>query len=132
MEERIEELIIEYLDGTISSQDQQTLDDLISEGVITRAEIEAYKKLYGSIDRIGITQPSAQMTDNFYAMLDEKIASNGPYTWLDRFAALFYHKGISRGGLQVAYSTIVLLLGLGVGYMIIGKSDKEQLSTLSQ
>lgn len=131
MEDRIEELMINYLNGTLSSEDKADWQELMASGAVSQEEIEEYRLLFNNLDKVGAKEPSAEMSDNFYAMLNEKIGGTNRYTILDQIAGFFAQKGFSRGGLQAAYSLIVLVIGLGVGYVLIGRSDQTELSSLT-
>ena len=99
MQDRIEELILDYLNGTLSVEDQQEWDRLLAEEIIRPHEIKEYEALYGNLDRLGEKEPSPQMTDNFYSMLNGKINQTSRYTILDQVTAFFAQQGFSRGGL---------------------------------
>ena len=131
MNDRIEALIIDFLNGTLSVEDKEEWHRLLDEGRISEAEIEEYQELFGNLDAIGNREPSPQMTDGFYTRLNEQINRTTRYTILDQLAGFFDQKGFSRGGLQAAYTLVVLVLGLGVGYLLIGRNDQSELSSLS-
>jgi HEAT repeat protein len=76
-------------------------------------------------------QSSEHLSRNFYTMLDEKIQGANRSTLLDQLASFLYQRGMSHGGLQAGYSMIILLIGLGLGYLLMGKSDKSEITALS-
>ncbi len=131
MDERLEILIIDYLSGTLTAEDQQEWDKQIEAGNIKPEDIKVYQALMGNMDKINQSGPSEDLSKKFYTMLDEQIRSSSKSTILDQLAAFLYQRGLSRGGLQAGYSMIVMLLGLATGYLLLGKSDKSEITALS-
>ncbi len=131
MDERLEILIMDYLAGTLSAEDQQEWDKQLEAGNIKPEDIKVYQALMSDMGKIGSTGPSEHLSKKFYTMLDEQIRSSNRSTILDQLASFLYQRGLSRGGLQAGYSLIILLIGLGTGYMLLGKSDKTEITALS-
>jgi hypothetical protein len=131
MNDRIEELIVDYLNGTLSAEDQSEWDQLVGDGIIKLEEVEDYRTLYEALDQVGAKEPSQGMSENFYAMLNEKTSATGRMTILDQLISFLSQKGLSRGGLQAAYSLTVLVVGFGLGYLLIGRNDQAELSSLT-
>ena len=131
MDERLEILIMDYLSGTLSADDQLEWDKQLEAGNIKPEDIKVYQALMGDMDKINQSGPSENISKKFYTMLDEKIRSTNRSTILDQLASFLYQRGLSRGGLQAGYSLVILLLGLGTGYLLLGKSDKTEITALS-
>ena len=131
MDERLEILIMDYLSGTLSAEDQKEWDKQLEAGNIKPEDIKVYQALMSDMDKIGNAGPSEHLSKKFYTMLDEKIRSTNRSTILDQLASFLYQRGMSHGGLQAGYSMVILLIGLGLGYLFMGKSDKSEINALS-
>jgi hypothetical protein len=131
MDERHEILIMDYLSGTLTAEDQLEWDKQVEAGNIKPEDIKAYQKLMGDMDKINQSGPSEKLSKKFYTMLDDRLRSLNRSTILDQLASFLYQRGLSRGGLQAGYSLVILLLGLTTGYLLLGQSDKTEITALS-
>ena len=131
MEEQKELLIMSYLSGSLSAEDQLAWDKAVEEGSINLEDIEAYKSVMQKLDDIKDPEPSAALSTKFYEMLEGKVENSNGSTFLDQLSSYFLSQGLSRGGLQAGYSLVILLFGLATGYLLIGRDDKSELVALS-
>ena len=131
MDERHEILIMDYLSNTLSAEDQQVWEKEIAAGKIKPEDIKAYQTLMNNVGRINQDEPSDQLSRNFYTMLDRQIKGANRSTILDQLANFLYQRGMSYGGLQAGYSMVILLIGLALGYIFMGKNDKIEITALS-
>jgi len=131
MEERIERLIMDYLSDTLSTEDRIEWNEKLEAGLIKQEDIDIYQTLFIDLDKIDQPEASESLSKNFYGMLDEKIMRAKKSTILDQIEAFLTNQGWSRGGLQAAYTFVVLLAGLAAGYLFMGKSDKTEITALS-
>jgi len=131
MEEQKELLIMNFLSGSLSDEDQAKWDQAMEDGSINLEDIEGYKAIMLKMDDIKDEEPSTEMSNRFYKMLEKKIDINSSITFLDQLSSYFLIKGLSRGGLQAGYSVAILLIGLATGYLLIGRNDKTEILALS-
>jgi hypothetical protein len=131
MDERLEILMMDYLSDTLSGEDQQEWDKQIAAGNIGPEDIKEYQALMGDIGKIRKAEPSEHLSRKFYMMLDEKIKGANRSTILDQLANFLYQRGMSHGGLQAGYSMVILLIGLGMGYILLARNDKTEITALS-
>jgi hypothetical protein len=131
MDERLEILMMDYLSDTLSGEDQQEWDKQIAAGNIRPEDIKEYQALMGDIGKIRKAEPSEHLSRKFYMMLDEKIKGANRSTILDQLANFLYQRGMSHGGLQAGYSMVILLIGLGLGYILLARNDKTEITALS-
>src|ERR1700754_3412833 len=98
-----------------------------------RQQVEANRRLWVSMGAVAVPQPSDRMQVRFDAMLDtykQEELSRVP-------GVLFYLRQLFavRPGFTWAYSVILIVVGVWVGYLLNGSaaagSDKQQLQVLS-
>jgi hypothetical protein len=65
-------LVTAYLDGTITSEKRAQLNKLIDEDKIDILEIKALQNTYNKLGKLPDSEPSKQMRNSFYAMLEEE------------------------------------------------------------
>jgi hypothetical protein len=131
MDERLEILIMDYLSDALSAEDQQEWNKQIEAGNIRPEDIKEYQALMADIGKIRKAEPSEHLSRKFYTMLDEKTKGANRSTLLDQLASFLYQRGMSHGGLQAGYSMVILLIGLGLGYLLMGRNDKSEITALS-
>lgn len=131
MEDRFEQLIMDYLNGSLSEEDRKEWDRQVELGNIDPEEVELFRSINSGMEELTDEQASEKLSDNFYKMLDEHTRAVNKTTLLDQLATSLSQLGFSRGGLQAGYSFIILLIGLSFGYLLIGKDDRSEISTLS-
>jgi hypothetical protein len=131
MDERLEILIMDYLSDKLSVSDQQEWNKEIAAGNIKPEDIKAYQSLMSGMENIKVPEVSENLSKKFYTHLNQQIKSVNRTTVLDQVASYLYQLGLSRGGIQAAYSLVILLIGLGAGYLMMNDNDKTEISALS-
>jgi len=131
MDDRIELLTMNYLNGTLTEQESIEWKQLVDAGTVDIKEVEAYKKMMKEMDSFDRVEPSDEMSTRFYAGLEDEIIKIKKITFLDRLAQFFQEVGLSRSSLQLAYTLVLLILGLGAGFLFTGKPDKSEIAELS-
>ena len=131
MDERLEILIMDFLSDQLSVRDQQEWDKQIAAGNIKIEDIKAYQALMGDMDNVQVPELSEDFSKKFYSHLDQQIKNVNRTTVLDQLASYLYQIGLSRGGMQAAYSLVILLIGLGTGYLLMNGNDKTEITALS-
>ena len=131
MDEKLEILIMDYLSNSLSAEDQKEWEKQIAAGNIKPEDIKQYQAIYDDMGKINREEPSENLSKKFYIELNEKIKGSNSTTILDQLANFFNQQGMSYGGLQAGYSMVLLLTGIGAGYLLMGKSDKTEITALS-
>lgn len=126
------ELITAYLDGSITPDERARLNDLIDQGEIDDLELQEMQNLYTGLGQLPAEQPSAQMRDNFYGLLQKekkkaKKSVNKTH-WLTWFSQLLSSKRVQQTGIAVG----VFLIGLILGNLYTPLQDyRQQMNQLS-
>ena len=84
-EEKIEGLIIDYIDGKLNASDREAVKRQIEKDERYSRLEQEYRLLLGVMDEAEVAQPSPQLKEDFEAMLlrEESIRSN-PETPVER------------------------------------------------
>ncbi|MCG8374492.1 MAG: hypothetical protein MI700_13205 [Balneolales bacterium] len=76
--EEYQQLIADYLAGTLTSEQQKQMEELLASGEIDFIDFKAMEQLHEQMDLVYVPEPTAEMSARFYAMLEkEKEASSG-------------------------------------------------------
>ena len=124
------DLVTAYLQGTISSEEREKLNHLIDEGEIDILDIKEMEMLYKKMGNIPAEQPSENMREQFYLMLEEeKSKQQTPITnqvsgWIQKMADRLEPK-------QLAYAACIVI-GMLIGNWATPFSNyNNQLDSLS-
>ena len=66
----IEELVLEYISGDLTTDREASLKTLLQKHGYTRAELENLREMYKRLDDIHVPSPGEKMTEGFYQMLE--------------------------------------------------------------
>ncbi|HET6528353.1 MAG TPA: hypothetical protein VFG39_06345 [Balneolaceae bacterium] len=119
------ELVTAYLDDSISSKERVRLNELIDEGKIDILDVKQMESRYKSLESLPVSEPSEQMRDSFYAMLN---AEKDPQTsiqdsqLLDQIKDFFTPQKVRRWGLAMC----LFLVGMAFGNLFTPFQDYEQ------
>jgi hypothetical protein len=123
-----EQLIADYLKGTLSDEQARELELLIKNEDIDFIEVKATEQLHQELEVLSTPEPSTQMRDRFYEMLaqeqEAQKASQGVNVvqiitkWLQQLTAP-----------KLAYALVLMMIGGFIGNLTGNSSDQlERLS----
>ena len=128
MNEKYEQLIAEYLQGTISDDDSAALENLIESGEIDFLDFKATEQLHSELEVLSVPQPSEDMRNRFYEMLAEEqnqVQSGITYQLknvLNQFIS-------SITAPKLAYAFILMISGAFIGSLF--NTSNQQIDALS-
>lgn len=128
MNEKYEQLIADYLEGSLDDDGKTKVEELIANGVIDFMEFRDLEKLHEDMGALNSPAPSREMSTRFYAMLDEEKKSVRK-PWLQRMREYLQLLMVEITMPKLAYALILLIIGGLVGSRFsISSSEIEQLS----
>jgi hypothetical protein len=135
--EKGNELLAGWMDDQLTEAGRAERETHLAGCAECRQQVEANRRLWVSMGGVPVPQPSDKMQVRFDAMLDtykQEELSRVP-------GVLFYLRQLFavRPGFTWAYSVILIVVGVGVGYLLnrgfgaapAAGSDKQQLQVLS-
>jgi hypothetical protein len=121
MNEKYEELIADYLNGELDEQEKARVEALIAGGEIDMIDFKAMEQLHSELEMVSTPEPSAEMSNRFYAMLEEEKASAKPkFNISEKFNELFAALTMPR----LAYAFVLLIVGGFIGAQL-GSNDSQ-------
>lgn len=112
MNEKYEELIAGYLNGELDEQQKAKVEALIASGEIDLIDFKAMEQLHNELEIVSTPEPSREMSNRFYAMLEEEKASAKPiFNISEKLNALFAALTMPR----LAYAFVLLIVGGFIG-----------------
>jgi len=127
--EDMKELIVEYIDGSLGSEEIRRLDDHLSSCEECRTELKNAKSLWMKLDDIEMEEPSENLRKNFDSMISSyKLGMNNTHTsWHESFSNWLDAWWPKRSLTQFAATIAVLIIGLATGLSIneIAGSKRE-------
>jgi hypothetical protein len=132
-EEKKIELIMGHLEGTLDARQQAELQQALNQGLIAPQELTGLQTLQVQLAGLPEPEPSPLLREGFYAMLQEqKQMPTQPNSVLQALGSWLSSLNGDRLVRQLAYSLVVLAVGVGVGYWLSpARSYESQLSTLT-
>ena len=129
------ERITHWLNQQLSETEQQQFEAHLAGCKECREELAIAQLVINKIGQIDIPGPAADMEVSFQATLNNyKHAINKKdYSWKDSWS-LLYEKLTLRPKYQLAYSFLLLLIGLAAGYIIQNRpkdSGRQEIAALS-
>lgn len=128
MEDKHEELIAGYLNGSLTDEEKQLLEELIADGTVDFMEFRETEELYEELEMIPAAAPGESVRENFYSMLHTEMdkEKKSPANMLN---ATIRNIRESFTMPQLAYAAVFLIMGGFIGSFINpGQSEIEQLS----
>lgn len=122
--EKYIELVTGHLQGTLSSDEQQTLRNLIKSNEIHLPDLKEMEAIYEQVDAVDVPKPGNHMRDRFYSML-EKEKKSQPKSFSEILA-------VWSGYLQdrftpgVVYAIGLFLIGLLIGHAYSSVSTQDE------
>jgi hypothetical protein len=135
--ERIQDRFADYLTGDLDEGARREVRDHISSCAPCRAEIENLTAIWAKLGVLPQEQPSGDLRHRFYSMLEgykSEVESAGKTSararilsgWKEWFT-------FRRPAFAAAFSTFLLLLGIGTGWLVSGSGGKSaRLSSLQK
>jgi len=121
MNKKYEELIAEYLNGELDEQETARVEALIANGEIDMIDFKAMEQLHNELEMVSTPEPSSEMSDRFYAMLEEEKASAKPmFNISEKLTELFVALTMPR----LAYAFVLLIVGGFIGAQV-GSNDSQ-------
>ncbi|MEM8508901.1 MAG: HEAT repeat domain-containing protein [Bacteroidota bacterium] len=115
-QEEFEIQVMEYLKGTLAEDKRKVFEDFLEKDTRAKKQVEELTAIWDAFGKSQIPEPSAQMDEQFFELLDMEITRTTKKTssWSKEVMALL--KVVFRP--QLAYGIIILGLGLLAGYLI--------------
>ncbi len=121
MNEKYEELIADYLNGELDEQDKAKVEALIASGEIDLVDFKAMEQLHDELELVSTPEPSSEMSNRFYAMLEEEKATIRPaFNISEKINELFTALTMPR----LAYAFVLLIVGGFIGSQF-GSNDAQ-------
>lgn len=114
--ERLEALLIEYIDGTISAVDKKVVEQLLTSSEEAKKLYEQLQRVLTSMNYASELEPSASLKESFNQLLEREIAAEKK-SKVVFFTPSFY---------KVAAAVTLLVVGSGIGYWVNKNLDREQ------
>lgn len=126
------ELIADYLQGSLSDEQQQELDRLIAEGRIDPEELETLRRLGREVEELPAPEPSPALREGFYAALAEEQAREATPVSRPQWQRYILRLSSSITLPRAAAAVLILFLGFAAGrWSQPGRADQAQLQQLS-
>ncbi len=121
-------LIMDYLEGQLSTEQEQELQALLNNGEIKEQELQEYSNMVMALQAMPEPVPSPRLRTNFYTMLAQEEAEAkrpGFLTRLQQGMERLFWKGQVQAG-AVLTGALFLILGIGLGYWLRPATAYEQ------
>lgn len=123
------DLVITYIDGSITPEQRAQLNELIDRGEIDILDVKQMEATYKNLGELPAEEPSEQMRNSFYVMLrKEKAQQKQPAKILNKLKELFTLRRIRR----LAVAAAIFLVGMLAGNVFTPFQDyRHQMERLS-
>jgi len=108
----------DWLHGDLPEAERRALDAHLAQCPACQQELAAFRHLWHSMGSIATPEPSEQVRPRFYAMLAEFEAEATRETWATKLQQLWQQLVSPSPALRMAYSVLLLVVGLVVGYRL--------------
>lgn len=132
MNKNHEKLIADYLKGNLNDEEKKNIEKLLAKNEIDFIDFRAIEQLHDELDMIPVPEPTLNMSENFYAMLEkEKQSSKISIRKTLRNKITEFLNEITMP--RLAYACVLLIVGGFFGsQMNTGDSEIEQLTSEMQ
>lgn len=131
MNEKYEQLVADYLAGSLDEEGKLRVEQLIANGEIELIEFKAIEQLHDELDVIATPAPSSDLSTGFYAMLEKEKAASRPFSFsaVEKLKAVFAELTMPR----LVYACLLLIIGGFIGDQFGRNESKlEELSAEMQ
>lgn len=131
MNEKYEQLVADYLAGSLDEEGKLRVEQLIANGEIELIEFKAIEQLHDELDVIATPAPSPDLSTGFYTMLEKEKAASRLFSFslVEKLKALFAELTMPR----LAYACLLLIVGGFIGDQFGRNESKlEELSAEMQ
>lgn len=131
--EDINDKLVDFLDNTLNDEDQKKVLRHVKNCQQCKEELATFSMIQSRMGKLPVPEPDEKMHRNFYAMLDsfkQDMAQN-ENSWYAMWIKKIKNWQLT-GVPALAYSFLILMLGIGIGLWVIPESKYNQkLDTLS-
>ncbi len=124
-----------WINNEMSETERAEFEIHLSQCAECRMELETDQQVWDLMGEISAPEPSAVMRPRFYAMLDTYKESQQQWkSPLADIRNMFRQFWSVQPGFRLAYSVVLVVMGLGFGFLINRKEDKkdnQQIAALS-
>lgn len=126
IDEKYIDLVTGYLQNDLNPDQQKKIDKLIESGEIDLLDIKELEMTYEKMDSIEIPEPSSEIRDRFYTMLEQEKETQ-TVSWSEKLNAWIYHQKEQFQVRYVVYAAAIFLAGLMIGdlYAPISNQDEQ-------
>lgn len=121
--EKTRERLVDWLSGQLPDADRTETDAHLAGCPTCQQELTAFRQLWHTMGNITTPDPSEQVRPRFYAMLAEFEAEAQREPWTAKLQRLWQQLTTPSPVLRMAYSGLLLLVGLLVGYQINNRAE---------
>jgi len=128
-----EELILEYLENRIEKDRKKEIEIILKEAGYNLNELEDLKYVQNNLEEITIPEPSENMDNNFYQMLEkQKRHSSIPLLLFKNLINWLQNINHQKVVTRLAYSFVLLFTGWIIGFWFTPDSRHEaQITTMT-
>jgi anti-sigma factor RsiW len=135
--DKIQEKFADYLTGDLEEESRSEVQGHIASCASCRAEIEDLTAVWAKLGVLPEEQPSGELRHRFYNMLEEykgELEGAGKRSFAPRLLAGWRNWfTFRRPAFAAAFSTFLILLGVGTGWLVSGSGGKSaRLSSLQR
>lgn len=123
MNENYEELIAGYLNGELDEKETAKVEALVASGEIDMIDFKAMEQLHDELEMVTTPEPSSEMSNKFYTMLEEEKANVKPafnFNVAEKLNDLFAAVTMPK----LAYAFVLLIIGGFIGSQV-GSNDSQ-------
>lgn len=122
-----------WINGEMTEAERAAFDIHLDQCAQCRQELETDQQVWDLMGEIALPEPSDAMRLKFHAMLDtfKKSQEEWKNPWAE-IMQMFRRLWTVQPGFQLVYSIVLVVMGLGFGYLITHrKDDNKQIEALS-
>src|SRR4051812_47750532 len=132
--ENYKEQMMQWVNNQLTGIDKIAFDDHLSQCEACQQELQTIQQVWDKMGQMPVPEPSDSMRVRFTAMLDtyKETEKTNAFT---RIINNLRQRWVLRPAFQVAYSFLLVVAGLGIGYWIMHKEARpdnmQQVAALS-
>lgn len=127
-DDRYSELMLAWLDGSLTEDQKNQLDKYLANGEIKKQELDELHQIQLKLSELPSSEPSEQMRDNFYTWLEKQKKAPKKHALFASFKFFLFNQQAKRMVIGLA----ILVIGFTFGMLYkTNVSQKKQLQQLS-